>query len=678
MYEATQDRYDDDGLDEFGWPSHPSEGRYEQDLRDRYGDQHAHDLALSTVGIVRPVPGNRRATTASNRTALSQLNKRIEAKQEAQRRQTDNPYTRAAHWLAMYNTAQAAGDLVGAFRALGRLSNYEAQEANAVTGHNPPFVANTLLRRVVSARQLHDPRLEAPKVPELRTLPSAADLAVNGVPPLLRPDQLAELYKLMPLSAKAAFALRFIDLERATGIPGATWSWWQIEFLNSSSLIASVNKSRQIGSSFLMAVDAVCDAILSGDNNPRVFVSINRLEAGNKIKYIRSILNALVGAFAPENVKTSGVAVELEAPAGMPFGPAFISLPCRPVRGYPQARVYLDEIAHYGRGLDQLIYDSALPATLRGGYVRAGSSPLGAQGLHHAMQTDNDKYGTVHRLDVPWYTVAGLCLAPADAVIDWYKWGEADPISHALEYGNEVLVQIAQAMDREAFLQEFCASFLLSGGSFFPLDLLQSNQRPGLYHIMAEGADDALAICDEIAEARLAGRIYHTYFGIDIGRTKDLTEIVFVSSSTDGNRPVQIIVSLPRTDFDTQYLVISRLIEAARPISGLVDQNGIGLALAERLQRSHPAVPFAITMQSKAAIVHNAKFAFERRLVPMPLDREIITQFNAIKKHVTPAGNTTFKHEGTEKGHQDRATAVMLALYASMGGGLTEVRSTLR
>jgi hypothetical protein len=142
--------------------------------------------------------------------------------------------------------------------------------------------------------------------------------------------------------------------------------------------------------SFTSAVDAVVDSILN-PTTPHVFVSINLTKQGKKSGMRVRLVESLDAPVRPRFIRDSQTELEFEN------GSRLISYPCRPVRGIARARVYLDELAHYQRGLDRDIYLAALPPQQRGMVTfRLGSSPLGAKAC----------FGRSHR---EYAQVSGVC-----------------------------------------------------------------------------------------------------------------------------------------------------------------------------------------------------------------------------------------------------------------------------
>ncbi len=85
---------------------------------------------------------------------------------------------------------------------------------------------------------------------------------------------------------RAQFLVDNLDLEEASGFPGAQWEHFQLNHLQDDGIFRIEDKSRQIAWSFLVAAEAVADGILAKVGS--VFVSINLDEAKEKIRYAKT------------------------------------------------------------------------------------------------------------------------------------------------------------------------------------------------------------------------------------------------------------------------------------------------------------------------------------------------------------------------------------------------------
>jgi hypothetical protein len=451
-------------------------------------------------------------------------------------------------------------------------------------------------------------------------------------------------------TAKALFAAKYIDIEAASGIPDARYEPFQIEYLNTDARFAIYVKARQIAWSFTAALDAVVDGILN-PNTPHIFTSINMDEAAEKIRYGRAIVEAIRPDRRPRLVGDSASRLEFDN------GSRLISHPCRPPRGKPQARIYLDEIAHYPSGM----------ATTKGdGYIRIGSSPLGATGLFWEIATEaTRKYPGYngHRHFLPWWEVRALCRNPLEAHL------QAEGLlteERVRTYGTQSLVEIYENMLLEDFQQEYECAWVDETTSWIPWDIVTANQAPDLVHFRAKGVDEALGLIPDVLRAVAAGTIEPALTGgVDIGRTRDLTELIAVGKTTTGQFPVRVMVSLDRVEYDSQERCLRELITRLPFTQVLVDQNGIGAQLAENLSRTGRAQGVAFTNATKELWAVEARIQAERKATPLPVDRELAYQIHSIRKSVTAAKNNVFDTERNEKHHADKFWAWALAIWAA-------------
>lgn len=465
---------------------------------------------------------------------------------------------------------------------------------------------------------------------------------------------------------KAHFAAEFIDIREAAQSEDAHWEAFQISLLNNSSRFSIDNKSRQVGFSFTAALDAFCDSRID-PGNPYVFVSINQDEAKEKIRYLRAIVAATDIPLRPKRFK-----IDAQTEIEFDDGSRFISHPCRPVRGKPRARVYLDEMAHYPNGLDRQIYTAALPATTKGGYIRIGSSPLGAKGLFwEIMEEKLRKFPGFTRRYIPWWDVRALCKDRTKARIA----SEMPTHERVYAFGMPALLEIFENMFLEDFEQEYECAWIDESTAWITWDVITRNQQPDLAWWHARTVDEALSMIVDVQAAISTSQIEGAFCGgIDVGRKKNLTEFVITGKSTSAHLPIRFMISLDRVEFEKQKNCFVEVIRRLPFTLVLVDRNGLGMQLAEDLERlTGKAQGVDFTNVSKELWAVEARVKAEAGLTPLPMDRDLAYQIHSIKKITTAAKNNTFDTERNEKHHADKFWAWALALYASKteqtGGG---------
>lgn len=465
---------------------------------------------------------------------------------------------------------------------------------------------------------------------------------------------------------KALFAVvgdehgAFIDIEAAAGVTGICYEPHQIEFLNNPGRFGIDIKARQIAWSFTAALDAVVDGILN-PKTPHVFVSINLDEAKEKIRYAKAVIEAMRPDVRPELVRESTTEIEFAN------GSRLISHPCRPPRGKARTRIYLDEMAHYREGLDREIYKAALPATIRSdGYIRIGSSPMGASGLFWEIVTETLKtypgYAGQRRY-IYWWLVKSLCC---DVKLARLVAPQMITEERVYTFGTPALIEIFENMLLEDFQQEYECAWLDESTAWITWDLIKKNQalHDGVYW-RARSTAEALAMIPALQRACDQGKIEEALVGgIDVGRKHDLTELVVLGKSTAGRLPVRLMVSLDRVEYDAQEDCFREIIERLPFIQVLVDQSGIGAQLGENLTRTGKAQGVDFSGPSKELWAVETKIQAERGNVPLPPERDLAYQIHSIKKTVTAAKNIRFDTERNEKHHADMYWAWALAIWA--------------
>lgn len=458
---------------------------------------------------------------------------------------------------------------------------------------------------------------------------------------------------------KAQFAAEFIDIREASQIDSASWETFQLKYLDNIGRLSADAKSRQVGWSFTSALDAYCDSRIE-PGNPYIFVSINQDEAKEKIRYLRAIIAATDPPLRPKRlVSDSQTEIEFDD------GSRFISHPCRPVRGKPKARIYLDEMAHYPSGMDRQIYTAALPATTKGGYMRIGSSTLGAKGLFwEIMEERLRKWPGFARRFIPWWHIRALCTDVKTAKQIAQEMLTRERVE---AFGTEALKEIFDNMFLEDFQQEYECSWVDEATSWIIWDVITRNQQTDLLYWHARSVDEALNMIPELQRAITDAKIEEVLCGgIDVGRKADLTEMVVVGRSTSGQMPMRFMVSLDRVEFARQKECFVEIIRRLPFTQVLVDRNGLGMQLAEDLEReTGKAQGVDFTNATKELWAVEARVQAEKGSTPLPMDRDLAYQIHSIKKTVTSAKNSVFDTERNEKHHADKFWAWALSLWAA-------------
>lgn len=465
---------------------------------------------------------------------------------------------------------------------------------------------------------------------------------------------------------KAEFAAEFVDIEKAARISGARWEPFQLEMLNlGNARFASYLKSRQVSFSFTSALDAVIDGRIYPDT-PHIFVSLNLSEAQEKIRYAKAIWEATDKSVRPKIKHESSTKIEFDN------GSRLISHPCTEPRGKPRARIYLDEMAHYKRGLDRAIYAASLPATSKGdGYIRAGSSPLGASGQFWEIHTESmQQYPGYFRRSIPWWSVNALCNDIRTAVRLAPTMSSAERVNR---FGKKSIKEIFLNMILDDFMQEFECHWVDEKTAWLTWEMIQNIQDEKLEFWHFTTPDEAIDGLSKVKTAVNEGRIEGVlYGGVDIGRKRHLTEFITTGKTTTDEQPLRIMISLKQCKYETQEAVLKLYLDNLPYAGCLIDENGLGGQLAENMEKGGIAQGVKFTNLTKELWAVRTRVVTEARKAPIPLHQDLAYQLHSIKKRVTAAGNNIFDAEAAAAHHADKFWAWALSIYAGKSESIDE------
>lgn len=475
------------------------------------------------------------------------------------------------------------------------------------------------------------------------------------------------------LTDRAQLLTEYLNLPNATGVEDAKWERFQVAHLNDDSTFRIENKSRQIAWSFIIAAEAVADAQLDGQSS--IFVSITLDEAKEKIRYARSVFENLEGVHKHKIKSDNQLLLEFDN------GARLISHSSRPPRGKARMNVYLDEFAHVQH--DREIYTAALPVISKGGRLRIGSSPMGASGVFWEIDTQSLRpYPGYTRRRTPWWEVEAFCRNVTEARKLAPKMLTADRVEM---FGNDRIKAIYANMPLEDFQQEYEAEYVDETTAWITWEEIKQNQLDDLDCAIATGRAGELSKIQtaiEVLKQWVATRKVETAFsgGMDIGRTRNTTELYLVGETTTKTYPLRLALTMDNMEFDDQLSVIGNVMMNLPVNKLLIDQTGIGRNLAENANKRFgfkvEGVDF--TNATKALWAGNSKMLFQQKRCPIPNDREIAYQVHSIKKLITPSKNVSFDTERNEKHHADKFWALALAQSAALTPSGNFVVTTFR
>jgi phage FluMu gp28-like protein len=433
---------------------------------------------------------------------------------------------------------------------------------------------------------------------------------------------------------------------------------YQVAFLENRGRFRWVTKSRQVGFSFLFALEALARCHLR-EKHTAVFVSYNLEDAKEKILTARQVHEELPLAFQKKLVVDSKTELAFESNGAHRRLSRILSNPSKAPRG-KKGDVYLDELAHYVN--DREVYRGSTALVLRSnGQLTGCSTPLGRRGIFWEIAREEiRKYPHHTRQDVPWWLCRFFSIDTQRAAIEAPLMETEERVER---FGKPAIVEQYDSLDRDDFQQELEGRFVDESYSFYPYDLILPN------------TTDDLTLADDFTDVpEPQGRIVA---GFDVGRTRDRSELA-VFEEAGGRFTCRLLRSYAEAPFAEQEADLRRIFEVL-PVARLsIDRSGIGMNLAENLARDFPQVVAEnFTNEAKERWATDFKILLQRREVVLPRDRDLVAQVHSIKKRVLGSGKVAFDAERSASGgHADRFWAIALACQRERtprAGGATEI-----
>lgn len=355
-------------------------------------------------------------------------------------------------------------------------------------------------------------------------------------------------------------------------------------------------------------------------------------------------------------------------------GNKVLALPSRPraLRGM-QGLVIIDEAAFHDN-LDELL-KAALALLMWGGKVLVISTHNGDTNPFNTLVTDA-------RAGRKPYHVMRLTLD--DALRDGLyrkiceQTGKVWSVEAERAWRDELFANYGDAAAEELECIPSAGT-----GAYLPLALIEARAETNIpvvrwgcnsgFVLLAERLRQAEAdvfIHEQLAPllAGLDGNTPHV-FGVDFGRSGDLTVIWLLALGQKMERHTAFVVELRNVPFEQQRQILHHILDATPLLrAGALDGRGNGQYLAEVTVQRYGSRVEAV-MLSESWYRENMpplKASFEDGLITLPQDREIVDDLRALTlvRGVArvPEGRTT---GSTGKRHGDAAVALALAYAAS-------------
>ena len=394
------------------------------------------------------------------------------------------------------------------------------------------------------------------------------------------------------------------------------------------------NMARQIGKSFIVALEAVDDAMETASD----WVLLSAGERQSKELMSKVKMHCEAYSIAASDIQESLYSVNdvryTLLTITLPNGARIMGLPANPdtARGF-SANVVLDEFAFH-KDSDR-IWQALFPTISRGYKIRIVSTPQGLGNRFHTLFTGDNEWSK-HQVDI-------------------YQ-AVADGVPHNID-------ELKKGIDDEdAWQQEFECKFIDEASAWLTYEMIAACQ--------SDLVQDEILYTEFNAETftfKAAGRLFA---GVDIGRKKDLTVIDIEEQVGDvfWNR---LSLVLPKVKFTDQENLLWSVLRKLNVERVCIDATGIGMQLAEDTVTAfgtYRAEAVTFTNAVKNDLATRTRRIFEDKLCRTAVSRKLRDDLHAVKKTTTAAGNVRFDAERTKEGHADRFWAKSLAFMASDTG----------
>ena len=392
---------------------------------------------------------------------------------------------------------------------------------------------------------------------------------------------------------------------------------YQREFLSSDEQFRLVLKSRQIGFSYVAALDALIGA-LEGRN--QLFLSASEEQALILMRYLE--------------MWAEKTAIELKGDTHtkkLPNGTLIKALAnnFRTVQGFT-GDIWMDEFAWYPN--PKKIWHAFVPSIgAIKGRLTILSTPFEENSLFHDIYKDESKYFMFKRFTINIY--------------------------RAIEDGLEFDLETMRALfDAETWASAYECQFVDDESSLFSISLIKSCVDEKLrYHTVSSSKT--------------------IWFGYDIGRVKDSSALAGVVANEKGIYELVILELLRKSKFDEQKEFLKTMLQRY-PLSQLrIDKTGLGANLSENIQDMFKSrvkgVHFTASIKEYMSL--NLKKMFEDKTIKIPNDPLLIADIHSIKRKAGAKG-FLYDSERNSHGHADRYWALALAT-SSLESGIKKKRS---
>lgn len=490
---------------------------------------------------------------------------------------------------------------------------------------------------------------------------------------------------------------------------GETWDWefYQLDYFECPTWWIG-NKPRQTGISTAFSGKAFARSQLSQGNYTGIFCSYKKEEAINKIRYVRQFLEALPLKFKKKIIRDPLQLIEWENNDGTIS--KIISHAQKPIRGH-NGDIFLDEIAFYLKGMDQDIYDSALPAVVQvNGTIDITSTPFGKDGLFYDIIANPHRYPEFSRRWINWWECRRYLKDSSDEFL-CKAMNEARYMTteeRVYTFGNERIILQFENLDINKFKQEFEGFFVDEMATFFdkgmilscmfddpelidhydpretdfeiPIEeALQANDWPITQEAGVDVKFKKYDTIEELSAAIRRGEVsYNLFAGADIAKNRHSTHISIIEEvilpdgetfqieryNLNSHRDKSGIWDLRDQEKFLASLLRDGVVRRLR-----IDGQGVGSQMAQTLKRDFSSQVDVITSggNSSASADHmnNLYSRMKEKKIALAYDRITLEDLHSIKSSMTVSRRQSFRASEKNSRHGDAAWSLAYASLAA-------------
>lgn len=427
---------------------------------------------------------------------------------------------------------------------------------------------------------------------------------------------------------------------------------YQARFIRDKSRLVIVEKARQIGFSWATAYKLVSTTSRTDARNDDWVSSRDDLQARLLIEDCKNFAGILsiaaedLGERVVDQSKNSAYVLQYAN------GRRTHSLSSNPdAQAGKRGRRILDEFCLHPD--QRKLYAIAYPGITWGGSLEIISTHRGSATLFNELVIEAKHKGNPKKISL--HTVTLQAALDDGFLFKLQSKLPADDERQQMDEAEYFDFIKAGCPDEETFLQEFCCVPSDDAAAFISYEMLAAcRYKP-----------------EENWQTDLADAKGQLFVGVDIGRDHDLT-VIWVDEKLGDTFYTRRVITLANQTFDTQERELYAILALPQVRRCCIDKTGIGRQFTERAQQrfgEYKVEGVTFTGPVKEELAYPVRASLEDRTSRLPDDPFITSDFRAIKKETTVAGNIRFTADRGKNGHADRFWAKALSHHAGKTSG---------